>query len=230
VDDLATVSADVGGGLLHRRGYRKATAKAPIRENLAACILQAAEWHPEEALVDPLCGSGTFAIEAAWMALDRAPGLDRELSVTQWPGFPQRLWKERIHEARSTSPPPASLSLHARDRDAGAIKAAKANAERAGVEALLHFSTEDFGAPFPPLPGPGLVVMNPPYGSRVGANAQLSSLYRRLGQTLQAQFSGWRLACVCPERSLAGRLGNLEELTRFSNGGIKVSLWLGEIP
>lgn len=222
----ATLSIDAGGPALHKRGWRQATAKAPLRENLAAACLIAAGWQPGVPLVDPMCGSGTFPIEAACWNLDRAPGLERVPPVTRLPSFPPKAWDRMLREARSARGEPGPVL--GSDRHAGAIRAATENARRAGVQVPLVQKTVT--APFPDPPeGPGLVVLNPPYGRRVAENVELAPLYRAAGQALRAQFPGWRVAAVCPDPALAGHLApKMEATASFSNGGLAVSLFIGE--
>jgi putative N6-adenine-specific DNA methylase len=132
-DDSARVSVDASGELLHKRGWRKITAKAPIRENLAAAMLRIAEWVPGTPLVDPMCGSGTFPIEAATIAMGRAPGLDRDPDLLRWPSADHRLWERLHHAARDLDVLDKKAVIWASDRDPGAIKATTENARRAGV-------------------------------------------------------------------------------------------------
>ncbi|MCB9741621.1 MAG: hypothetical protein H6741_01825 [Alphaproteobacteria bacterium] len=226
----ALLSLDAAG-LLHRRGYRLASGKAPIRENLAAACLRAVGWQPGVPLVDPMCGSGTFLIEAALEAADRAPGLERPPpAVTACPSFREGAWERMIQLAREAVEAPEGVFLGG-DRAPGALDAARGNAERAGVLAALRLSRKDATEPFPESPaGPGLVLFNPPYGHRVAENVKLAPLYQRVGDALAAQFPGWRLAAVCPDAALAGRLARKPEvLAEFSNGGIGVKLFVGEL-
>ena len=222
----ATLSVDASG-LLHKRGYRQATAKAPLRENLAASVLRAAGWRPGVPLADPLCGSGTFSIEAALWAQEAAPGLDLRLPVTRLPGFPKGAWEELLREARRSRTDQEGW-FHTADRDAGAIKAATANAQRARVQ--LSPQQQDVREPVDAPGGPGLVVLNPPYGHRVGANAKLAGVYHGIGGALKRDYPGWRMVAVCPDKALAGRLAKgVEELTSFKNGGVRVGLFAGTI-
>ncbi|MCP4807859.1 MAG: hypothetical protein GY913_09995 [Proteobacteria bacterium] len=224
----ATLSIDAGGPSLHKRGWRQATAKAPIRENLAAACLMAAGWQPGVPLFDPMCGAGTFPIEAACWNDDRAPGVERIPPITRVPCFPAKTWQQMLAEAR-TGGRDGGVVVGS-DRNQGAIDAARANAKRAGVAPTLERKSAT--APLStPVQGPGLVILNPPYGKRVAENIELAPLYRKTGQALRLQFPGWRVACVCPEASLAGHLGRkMEQVARFSNGGISVSLFVGELP
>src|SRR5207247_3043905 len=131
--DECTVSADSSGALLHMRGYRQAVAKAPLRETLAAALLLAAEWRGDTPLVDPLCGSGTIPIEAALIARRMAPGARRRFACLDWPQFPRETFADALADAEARSLPRSAVVIQGSDRDAGAIEAAGANAERAGV-------------------------------------------------------------------------------------------------
>jgi hypothetical protein len=151
--DSCTVSADSSGALLHRRGYRLATAKAPLRETLAAAMLLGAGWDGSAPLLDPMCGSGTIAIEAALLARRIPPGLRRRFAFERWPGFEPAPWRRALDAARSGIRERAPGPIHASDRDAGAIEAARANAERAGVAEDLTLARAAIAAVEPP-PGP----------------------------------------------------------------------------
>ncbi len=233
----ATISLDAGGGLLHRRGYRQATAKAPLRENLAAALLLAAGWVPGAPLADPMCGAGTFSIEAAGMDRELAPGLDRYSReappVTHWPAFPKGAWDAMLADARRSARPRGAAPIATSDRDPGAIRAARDNARRAGVLESLHISQAPLEqAPLAPFGGRrGLVILNPPYGVRVADRSRLHGLYKTLGAALRERYPGWRLATLATDRALAGRLlPGMESLAEFRNGGIAVALYIGEIP
>ncbi len=227
-----TISVDASGPL-HKRGWREASARAPLRENLAASVLIASDWQPNEPLADPMCGSGTFGIEGALMALDAAPGKYNTPPVVGFPSFQARLWQKLQQEAQesiSTSDL-GDVWIRSGDRDAGAIKAARQNATRAGVEALISYRLGPLETPLENIPEDGLVVVNPPWGHRIADNKKLSGLYLGLGKGLANSFPGWRVAVVCPDKALAGRLGKgMEQVAKFTAGGIKVGAWLGEIP
>ncbi|MCC6190389.1 MAG: hypothetical protein IT318_15270 [Anaerolineales bacterium] len=232
--DLCTISADSSGALLHRRGYRLETAKAPLRETLAAALLLAARWDPTAPLIDPFCGSGTIVIEAALLAQRAAPGRARRFAFMDWPDFDARLWRRLVDEAetgRSTGPFPVILGA---DRDVGAIQAAKANASRAGVNHFTRFeqqSISDLAAP----PGPGWVITNPPYGQRLGGQRRgvdLRNLYAKFGQVLRAQCPGWQAAFLSAEPRLA-RATELpldpRRTVHLVNGGLAVQLVQGSV-
>jgi len=233
VGNEATISLNAGGEALHRRGYRKATAKAPIRENLGASLLLAAGWVPGAPLADPMCGAGTFSIEAALMARDRAPGRDRVPPVVHWPSFPKGSWETLRREARKGGQR-VPTSIFTSDRDPGAVRATRENAKRAGVLDDLRLTRADLTERREARPEegpPGLVILNPPYGVRVADQQKLHGLYRRLGQGLAARYPGWRLAALATDNALAGRLlPRMESLLHFRNGGIALSLYVGELP
>ena len=226
-----TLSLDAVGQPLHRRGYRLATAKAPLRENLAASILVAVDWNPEsEALADPMCGSGTFSIEAALMAEDRAPGRRIRPAVVSWPSFPKKGW-EQLKQQLDGPPLEHEARIYSSDRNQGAIRAASDNAQRAGVAQSLSFRCCALDEDWEGLPSSGLVVVNPPYGKRIGDPGKLHALYKQFGRSLSKRYPGWRIAVVCPDKALAGRLApGIEERVRFRNGGLSVGLYLGTIP
>ncbi len=227
-DDRAEVSVDASGELLHRRGWRKSTGKAPIRENLAAAILRMAEWNPGEPLVDPMCGSGTFAIEAAGIDCTHAPGMRRPFAFENWPSTNQAVLaaaRKQAGRARGSGGTP----ILAADRDAGALAAALPNAKRAGVDGKITFREVPFHQ-LEPIPGPGLVVINPPYGRRVGGGGA-TRIFRGIGRRLRTAWPGWRCAILVPDRRKIELLElPLEEVVAFSNGGIKVHLVVGRVP
>ncbi len=227
--DRCTVSIDSSGALLHRRGYRLATAKAPLRETLAAALLIASEWDPHSPLLDPMCGSGTIAIEGALIARRIAPGLRRSFAFVEWPEFEREPWERVLDEARARILPAAPAPIQASDRDAGAIQAAIANAERAGVAGDIDFSRRAISAIEPP-PGPGWIVTNPPYGARVGERDHLRNLYSQLGKVLRAKCRGWTVALLSADARLDSRLGvQLAPALKTRNGGIAVRAAIGVV-
>lgn len=235
VHDRCTVSADSSGALLHLRGYRQAVAKAPLRETLAAAILLGAGWDGTTPLVDPMCGSGTIAIEGAMIARRLAPGRARDFAFMRWPGFDADAWRAALERAASVALAASPVPILASDRDAGAIEAARANAERAGVAGDVALAVQALSHAEPPPSSasgarPGLVAVNPPYGVRVGERDRLRNLYAQLGKLLHARFPGWRLALFSADRTLDAQVGlPLEEVLHTSNGGIPVRLAIGEV-
>ncbi|HVE81695.1 MAG TPA: RNA methyltransferase [Myxococcales bacterium] len=228
-DGGCEVSADASGELLHKRGYRQELSRAPLRETLAAGILHLAGYRGEEPLWDPMCGSGTLPIEAALIALRRAPGRLRPFAFMSWPGFDAAGWQARVGRARleeRTDAPP----ILATDLNAGSLGVARRNARRAGV--LPHLSVERADAREvrpPERMAPGLLVANLPYGRRVGAEEELGPLFRDFGRALRS-FPGWRVALLVSEGSPVEALG-LGEHRRvpLENGGLPCALLLGEI-
>ena len=219
--DEVTLSADGAGALLHLRGYRQAVAKAPLRETLAAALLMASGWEPGLPLLDPMCGSGTIPIEAAMMSRRMAPGRTRRFSAEAWPGFDAEFTAVR-ERARAGELAQVPGQIVGRDRDAGAIEAALANAERAGVVVDIAFSRDTISA-LEPDGGAGWVVTNPPYGARIGERTGLRDLYAVLGRVIRERRPKWRLAMLSADRMLEAQLGlMLEEVLRTTNGGIPV--------
>jgi putative N6-adenine-specific DNA methylase len=225
--DDCQISVDSSGELLHRRGYRLATAKAPLRETLAAGLLMAAGWEAAAPLIDPFCGSGTIAIEAALLALGLPPGRGRRFAFMDWPGYDEASWRGLVGAAQAPSGRPAII---ASDRDAGAVEAARANAERAGVVDAIEITCRSVSAIAPP-PGMGWVITNPPYGMRVQGSRDLRDLYAAFGRVLRERFSGWRVALLCPDARLAAQVGLAFDETRtlkWVSGGLAVTLWQGQ--
>jgi putative N6-adenine-specific DNA methylase len=233
VNDQCEISADSSGELMHRRGYRKEIAKAPLRETLAAAMVLASGWDGKrgEPLLDPMCGSGTIPIEAALIARGIAPGLERQFQFMRWPTFDRDVWNELVDKARNSVTNPGSNIVGA-DRDAGAISAATHNAERARMAGNIRLSVESLSASIAKLEdvgaGEGWILTNPPYGVRVGEGTDLRDLYATLGKSLKAKH-GWRLGLLTSDVALAGQM-RLPLRPRFStsNGGIPVSFLASE--
>jgi putative N6-adenine-specific DNA methylase len=228
--DECTVSADASGELLHRRGYRLAAAKAPLRETLAAAMVVGSGWDGTAPLVDPMCGSGTIPIEAALLARRIPPGIGRRFAFMGWPGFDEAAWEEVLRRARERILPRAPVPILGSDRDAGAVAAAAANAERAGVAEDVEWRRAAISAVAPP-PGPGWIVTNPPYGVRVGERQRLRDLYAQLGNVARRCCPGWEVAFLAAHPELERQTG-LELTPRFAteNGGIRVRLVQGRVP
>ena len=227
--DDCTISVDSSGALLHQRGYRQAIAKAPLRETIAASLVLAAGWTGDSPLIDPLCGSGTIPIEAALLARRIAPGLantdlvPRPFAFRQWPGFEQDTWSDVVAGARAAVRD-VGPAIMGSDRDEGAIVAARANAERAGVGGDITFRRATLSSIEPPADS-GHVITNPPYGVRVGERRELRALYAALGDTIRNRLPGWHVTLLAADDALAGatRLPLVERLST-RNGGIPVRL------
>lgn len=216
----ATISVDAAGAPLHRRGWRARIGAAPLRETLAAGILLAAGFDAGRPFLDPMCGSGTIAIEAALAAGRRAPGLGRRFAFEDLPGHaPARTERLRAKLAALARTPPAAI--HASDRNAGALRLARKNAEAAGIAGAIRFEREDAARLLPP-PGPGLCAVNPPYGIRLDEDA--AGAWKALAALLP-RLAGWEVAVLGPDRGLE-RLLPLAPTSALpvSNGGIRCSL------
>ncbi len=223
-DDLVTISIDSSGEMLHKRGHKEAVNRAPMRETLAALFLRQAGYDGSGPVFDPMCGSGTFAIEAAEIAAGLKPGRDRAFAFEQLANFDAAAW-QKMRSGGATVAPVARF--YGSDRDAGAVRMAKANAERAGVAAFTSFVESDIADVVPPEGPPGLVVINPPYGTRIGERGAMAPLYRTMGRSL-SRFTGWRVALITTEVALAKATGLPfhAPLPSVSHGGIRVSLFL----
>ncbi|AJJ19469.1 23S rRNA m(2)G2445 methyltransferase [Yersinia intermedia] len=198
--DMASVALDLSGEGLHQRGYRDLTGQAPLKENLAAAIIQRSGWQSGTPMVDPMCGSGTLLIEAAMMASDRAPGLHRtHWGFTAWSAFNEVLWRELTSEAQVRARnglQETTSRFFGSDIDRRVIEMARANARRAGVSELITFNAHDVSKLVNPLPeGPvGTVISNPPYGERLESEPALIALHNMLGRIMKSAFGGWRLS------------------------------------
>jgi putative N6-adenine-specific DNA methylase len=228
INDNCIISLDSSGALLHRRGYRLETGKAPLRETLAAGMLLAAGWDPAVPLIDPFCGSGTIAIEAALMALGIPPGAHRDFAFMKWPCFEKHKWEGVLaHSLREKKS--IRLKIQASDRDEGVIQMAINNAKRAGVEEYIQFSAHAFSA-IKTGERKGWVITNPPYGVRVDSNRDLRDLYAGFGNVLRKRFSGWKVGILCNNAALIGqmKLEFVKSIPLF-NGGIPVRFYLAQI-
>jgi len=224
-----TVSVDCSGAPLYKRGWRQEVAKAPLRENLAAALIQAVGWQPDQPLLDPFCGSGTIPIEAALVALGRPPGFQRGFAFFDWPSFETGTWASVVGQAVDAEIVPVEpLAIVGADRDAGAVAAATANAERAEVGEHVQFVERPVSATEPAAGPPGWVVTNPPYGTRIDHGGDLRNLYARFGEVVQRCLPNWSVAMLVADRRLAAHSGlSLHEALRFANGGIDVELLVG---
>jgi putative N6-adenine-specific DNA methylase len=226
VNDHCTVSIDSSGELLHRRGYRLETAKAPLRETLAAGLVLLTGWQPEYPLLDPFCGSGTIPIEAAMIARNIAPGRNRRFGFMSWPVFDKKKYGVILDHARANEVD-TPVSIQGSDRDAGAIRIAQANVERAGVANSILFECKAFSA-VEIQAERGWLVSNPPYGLRVSPTTDLRNLYTRLGDILRGELAGWRYGILCSDPILAGHMRVKPSRTvDLVNGGLGVKFYIG---
>jgi putative N6-adenine-specific DNA methylase len=223
-NDVCTIAVDTSGEPLHKRGHKEAVAKAPMRETMAALFLRQCGYTGSEPVLDPMCGSGTFVIEAAEIAAGLKPGRSRTFAFEKLATFDAAAL-DAMRAAGATQTP--TVHFYGRDRNPGAIRMSRANAERAGVSAFTDFSetsVEELTAPGGP---PGLVIVNPPYGDRIGETNKLRSLYRALGHTLLTRFPGWRVGLVTSDDNLANVTGLSFSLTAepVLHGGLRIKLY-----
>ena len=222
-DDLVTISIDTSGESLHKRGYKEVVNRAPMRETMAALFLRGAGYRGTEPVYDPMCGSGTFVIEAAEWAAGLPPGRTRHFGFERLKGFDAAAWQAlRTRPARETG-----LRFFGSDRDVGAVAMSWENAERAGVSDITTFNEMSVGDMVPPEGPPGLVIANPPYGTRIGDKRDLQALYAGFGKALKSRFKGWRAAIITTDTGLAKATG-----LPFGpagkpvlHGGLRVTLW-----
>lgn len=219
--DQVTIGMDTSGESLHRRGYRKLTSKAPITETLAAALIMLTPWNKDRILVDPFCGSGTFPIEAAMMAAGIAPGINRSFLSEDWTNLiPKKCWYEAMDEAAEMVDDTAKVDIQGYDIDGEIIKAAKANAEAAGVGQMIHFQQR----PVSQLSHPkkyGFLITNPPYGERIEDKANLPALYAEIGKRFQA-LDSWSAYLITAYEDVEKYMGRKADKNRkIYNGMMK---------
>jgi len=205
-NNQCTISLDTSGERLDRRGYRIHSGKAPVRETIAAGILRWMDWRPDEPLLSPMCGSGTFAIEAAWMAQKRASGFNHDFAFIHWPSLKEKRWQRALEKTRAMQSGHAACIM-ASELDAGILKQAQDNAVQAGVADLIAFQRLDVRKMTIPeqITEPGMIICNPPYGDRVKGDSK--ALYASLGAVFSQHFSGWRMAVMVPDQACEKALG-----------------------
>ena len=190
IKDEVTIALDTTGESLHKRGYRKMTAKAPVSETLAAALIMLTPWHADRILVDPFCGSGTFPIEAAMIGANIAPGMNREFTAEAWSQIlPRKAWYDAITEANDLIREDVDMHLQGYDIDGEVIKSAMANARDAGVDQYIHFQQRPVSALRHPKKY-GFIITNPPYGERLEEKEALPALYREIGEAFR-QLDSW---------------------------------------
>jgi putative N6-adenine-specific DNA methylase len=223
----AILSLDSSWDSLHKRGYRPIQTVAPLNEALAAGLLLRAGYDGTAPLVDPLCGSGTFCIEGAWVALNRPPGLTRKWFAFQgWADFDRPLWNAIRDEARAAVRKELPAAIRGSDVRADAVEFARGNARAAGVGNLLAFEKLDVRDARPPNGPPGLLVCNPPYGERIGEEQELIGLYRRIGDAVAESWRGWRLFVFTSNTMLAKKVGlKVVQKSPYFNGALECYLW-----
>lgn len=235
-DDLCTISLDTTGEALHRRGHKEFVGKAPMRETMAAGFLAQMGFDGSQAVVDPMCGSGTFVLEAAEIALGLMPGRTRGFAFQKMAGggalsADRSLRRGYLENKELRDDPRPEPRFFGFDRNDGAIRGALANAERAGVAGIVAFGRAAISDLEPPGGlAPGIVIVNPPYGGRIGERKLLFGLYGALGATLAERFGGWRVGIVTSDGGLAKATGlPLAAGAPVDHSGTKVCLWQGDI-
>jgi putative N6-adenine-specific DNA methylase len=204
------LSLDSSGSSLHRRGYRPAVGLAPLKETLAAALLDMAEWEPSLPFLDPLCGSGTLPLEATLKGLNIAPGLFRkQFAFEKWRNFDEELWQQLLDEAENSELPELKAPIFGSDRDLDILNQARINAQQCGVADKITFTQADLSV-LSLLEAPadsGVIICNPPYGERLGDAAELGDFYKLLGDVFKQRFKGWTAFVLTGNKELAKRVG-----------------------
>lgn len=216
---------DTSGEPLFKRGLRKASGEAPLRENLAAGILRLSGWTPEQALLDPMCGGGTILMEAVLIARRIAPGLGRRFAFEKLQSFDSKAWRDLCEASRAAQTPKAAPAIYGSDRDRRALQAARANFEAAGLADAVVLAQADALDVKPPA-ATGVIVTNPPYGVRLGDQAVLAEFYPRLGDALKRDFAGWRALIFTADPRLPKLIGlSPSRRTPLFNGALECRLF-----
>jgi putative N6-adenine-specific DNA methylase len=223
--DEAAFYLDTSGEALFKRGWRAAGGEAPLRENLAAGILRLAGWQPGTALLDPMCGSGTFLVEAAMIALDVAPGLARPFGFEKLENFDARQWRALRERAKARRQPARPLPIHGADKFGNMLALARENLEAAGLEDAVHLKQVDVLESSPPASA-GIVVMNPPYGERLSSHEEVAAFYPKLGDALKQRYAGWTAYILAADLRLPGLIGlKASRRTPLYNGALECRLF-----
>ena len=218
------LSLDSSGSSLHRRGYRPAIGAAPMKETLAAALLEMAEWTPDLAFLDPMCGSGTLPIEAALKALNIAPGLYRKFGFQTWLDYDRELWQKLLREANESQNQDLNVPIIGSDCDLKVIRQAFANAESSGLEDYVKFARQELSTIEAPAER-GVLICNPPYGVRLGKEAELGELYRLLGDVFKQRFKGWTAYILTGSMKLSKQVGlRTSKRIKLYNGAIPCTL------
>ncbi|MCR5634916.1 MAG: class I SAM-dependent RNA methyltransferase [Lachnospiraceae bacterium] len=219
--DMVTVGLDTSGDSLHKRGYRKLTAKAPIAENLASALLMLTPWNKDRILIDPFCGSGTFCIEAAMMACNMAPGMNRQFPASKWSHIAAKsVWDDAYEEAKEDVDMPQSLNIQGYDLDPKMVKIARENAKLAGVDHLIHFQERDIKDLASPKKY-GFIVTNPPYGERLEEKEALPELYSTIGERFK-NMDTWSMYLISSYQDCEKYIGRKADKNRkIYNGMLK---------
>lgn len=223
--DAVTLYLDTSGEPLYKRGFKPAAVEAPLKENLAAGILRLSGWQPGEALVDPMCGSGTFLIEAAQIALDVAPGLGRSFGFERFRHFDKNAWTTMRKAAEARRRPPRPLPIYGSDIIGEQVRRARLNLDSAGLADCVQLRRTDFLELEAPASG-GVLVANPPYGVRLGEEEELAAFYPLLGDALKAHWAGWRCYLLSADVALPKLMGlKASKRTPLFNGALDCRLY-----
>lgn len=223
--DEVSVTIDTTGESLHKRGYRTMSGAAPISETLAAALICLTPWHADRILVDPFCGSGTFLIEAAMMAANIAPGIDREFTAQEWQNLIRKKdWYEAIEEAQDLIDKDVKVDIQGYDIDADVLRCARENAKRAGVEHMIHFQKRDVCELRHPKKY-GFVITNPPYGERMEDKSDLPALYEKIGEAF-GKLDAWSLYIISGFEDAERYIGRKADKKRkIYNGMLKTNYY-----
>lgn len=223
--DKVSLLIDTSGRGLHKRGYRLDAADAPLKETLAAALCNVSKLRPYHTLYDPMCGSGTIAIEGAMMAMNMAPGVRRHFSAERWDTVDESVWRRERERARENEKRDCDFECFASDIDPSVIELAKSNALRAGVLDKIHFSVADIRK-FTPKTERGTVICNPPYGERLLDINEAENLYRDMGKVFERK-KGWSYSIICPSETFEKSFGRKADKRRkLYNGMIKCDLYM----
>ena len=227
IDNNVIISIDTSGDGLYKRGYKLATGKAPIRENIASLALYYCGYTGNEPVLDPMCGSGTFIIEAAEISRNLMPGRNRKFNFQNLNSYDEKLvdyfvkkWENKISE----------FTFFGMDRNHNVVEHSIQNSKRAGIDDISNFKAQSIERLSRPKGPEGLVIVNPPYGSRIGKKKDLFSLYRTFGEKMKNEFSGWRVGMITSDNALAQstKLPLISSELAISNGGLKIHLYRTE--
>lgn len=236
IDDRFMISIDSSGDLLYKRGIKRYGGKAPMRETMAAAALMMAGYDSNEPLIDPMCGTGTFSIEAAMIALNTAPGLKRDFAFMGWPSFKPAMWNNMKKESEKLIKEASSPVIFASDKDRKMSKILQKNLEEGGLAEIVKVSTHSFEELSPnnlpadfPENKKGLIILNPPYGIRIGTKTKSRKLFDEIVTKLKKDFKGWKLALFVPHQNITGKIPFKLNSRLLDHGGTKLVLLTGTI-
>ncbi|WP_019121011.1 THUMP domain-containing class I SAM-dependent RNA methyltransferase [Brevibacillus massiliensis] len=222
--DIATLTIDTSGAGLHKRGYREWIGTAPLKETMAAALIQLARWKPDRVLIDPFCGSGTIPIEAALIGQNIAPGMNREFASESWPVIPKTLWREARAETHDLAEYDRPMEIIGTDFDDEVLKVARRNAREAGVDESIHFQRMEM-RDLRTKKKYGCIISNPPYGERLSERAEVERLYREMGKVF-GQLDTWSFYIITSDEQFEQHFGRRASKKRkLYNGNIKVDYY-----